>query len=71
MELYRCGWCGYPCDAEGNNLSNSNQTDYESELNTVGQVHGECCTTPQQEERMRVTRDMTIIEQAYEKLRNI
>lgn len=62
MKLYRCGWCGHPCNEYGNPISDFNIVDYEDIANEVEMVHGDCCAHIQnnQSERMRVTRDMAI-----------
>lgn len=59
-KLYRCGWCGSPCNCYGNVLNYFNQADYENPNNIIEQVPGDCCQHKQDEQRMRVTRDMAI-----------
>lgn len=60
MKLYRCGWCGHPTNNYGNPLNEFNITDYEDSANEVDLVPGVCCEDKQQEQRVRVTRDMAI-----------
>lgn len=67
-KIYRCGWCGYPTDKDGNCLRNDAfrkvsdmLLNYETSMHET-HVDGECCPYGggREPERMRVTRDMAI-----------
>ena len=60
-KLYRCGYCGAPCEEDGSSLSMSMiglAKDLER-YDQAEQVHGECCRPEaEQREMVQITRDM-------------
>ena len=68
-KIYRCGWCGYPTDKEGEILRGEAFEKAKNIINAYGGkqhthlVNGECCPNgnyPLEPNRIRVTRDMAI-----------
>lgn len=57
---YRCGYCGQPTDKDGCPLTIEECELITDQLNTAELVHGYCCLSEYEPERMRVTRDMAI-----------
>lgn len=63
VRRYRCGWCGAPCQENGECLNPEEYKNWTDEdWNNVEKVHGECCIEEQNKiaNRMQVTRDMAI-----------
>lgn len=54
---YRCGYCGQPCDSEGEPIEPGMSLDYDR----AEMVQGECCRAEQMERpRVQVTREMAM-----------
>lgn len=72
LKIYRCGWCGYPTDKDGNCVQDPDELDLIMNIvaleGTDKRTHltnGECCIAEvmRQEEESRViqiTRDMAL-----------
>jgi hypothetical protein len=66
-KIYRCGWCGYPTDKDGNTLHDEPFEKAKKIIDTYGDgehthlVNGSCCPNGNYEpEYIRVTRDMAL-----------
>lgn len=60
MKVYRCGYCGQPCDEEGTVLSLEQiKSVIDPDWNNVDLVHGACCVYEADYRRI-VTQEMAI-----------
>ena len=68
-KIYRCGWCGNPTDADGNELVGDSFKrviqiflTYPDNNSHTSLTPGHCCRWKEEghEERMQITRDMAI-----------
>ena len=66
-KIYRCGWCGYPTDKDGNCLANEGFEKAKKIIDTYGDgehthlVNGECCPNgdgTHEPQMVQVTKDM-------------
>lgn len=63
--IFRCGWCGHPCNSEGKPLNDQEFTDAIKFIDKNGDkktelVHGLCCAFQEQEEVRYITKNMAM-----------
>jgi len=49
MMVYRCGWCGTPCDKDGEPIETT-AGGFGDEYKAATPVHGHCCSVDKNEE---------------------